>query len=235
MPLSSRRSAAGGRVRDPHRPGRGGARAPLEGPQVGLRGDGPRRHRLLRPGRRRPAHEAARGAAADRRARARARPPRRQRLPCGRRQPASARALRRRRRRGRARPRARRGDPRRLPRRRRLADRRARHRRRQGVLDADRCSRSATWRCSGGCGARSTPTGSQTRARCCRRRGSAARCPARTARTRSRGPGLPSVSSLGEAAAILAEAADEGRRLRHRPRPRRPRISTGSSSTSRAT
>ena len=51
---------------------------------------------LLRPGRRRAADEAARGAAPDREARGRARPARRQRLPRRRRQPPPARALRRR-------------------------------------------------------------------------------------------------------------------------------------------
>ena len=53
------------------------------------------RPRLLRPGRRHPAHAARRGAAADRRARRRVRPPGRQRLPRRRRQPPSARLLRR--------------------------------------------------------------------------------------------------------------------------------------------
>ena len=92
------------RVRDPgrrrrRRPGRRLAR-----PQGGVRRDGPHQPRLLRPGRRRAAHEAAGGAAPDRRALAGARPARRQRLPRGRRQPAPARALRRARRgRGRAR------------------------------------------------------------------------------------------------------------------------------------
>src|SRR5437763_5985899 len=46
--------------------------------------------------------------------------------------------------------------------------------------------------------------GSRTRARCCRRRGCVARCPAPTARTRWSGPGLPSVSEP----ATVAEAAD---------------------------
>ena len=80
-----------------------GARAPVEGAQGGVRRDGPRSARLLRPGRRRAADAAARGPAADRRARARARPPGRQRLPRRRRQPPPARPLRRARpRRGRA-------------------------------------------------------------------------------------------------------------------------------------
>ena len=92
---------------------------------------------LLRPGRRRAADEAARGAAADRGALERVRAARRQRLPCRRRQPPPARALRRRGRgAGRAGAAAGRGDPRGVHRRRRLDDRRARHRRRQGVLDA---------------------------------------------------------------------------------------------------
>ena len=65
-----------------------------------------------------------------------ARPPRRQRVPRGRRQPPPARPLRRERRRDGAGARARRGDPRRLPRRGRFADGRARRRHGQGVLDA---------------------------------------------------------------------------------------------------
>ena len=107
---------------------------------------------LLRPGRRRPAHEAARGAAPDRRARGRA-------TACG-----SANvfhagdgnlhplvlyddAVDGR---GGARRAAARRDPRRLHRRRRLADRRARRRRRQGVLDAEAVRRATiSRRCSG--------------------------------------------------------------------------------------
>ena len=67
-----------------------------------VRGDGPRLARLLRPGRRRPSHPAAGGPPAHRRALRRARPAGRERLPCGRRQPPSARALRRRRARARS-------------------------------------------------------------------------------------------------------------------------------------
>ena len=75
------------------RPGR--PRRRLAWAKGGVRRDGPRQPELLRPGRRRAAHEAPRGAAADRRTLARARPARRQRLPRRRRQPPSARALRR--------------------------------------------------------------------------------------------------------------------------------------------
>ena len=51
------------RVRAPRRLERGRPRAALEGAQVGIRRDGADRDRLLRAGRRRPAHAAARGAA----------------------------------------------------------------------------------------------------------------------------------------------------------------------------
>ena len=54
-------------VGDPHRRGRPRARAPLEGPEGGVRGDGAGVARLLRPGWGRPADEAPGGAAADRR------------------------------------------------------------------------------------------------------------------------------------------------------------------------
>ena len=47
------------RVRDPRRDERRRSRAPLEGAQVGVRGDGPDRDGLLRAGRRRPANAAA--------------------------------------------------------------------------------------------------------------------------------------------------------------------------------
>ena len=127
---------------------------------------------------------------------ARARPARRQRLPRRRRQPAPARPLRRPRRR--ARPeRAEElatADPRGLHRRRRLAHRRARRRRRQGVLDAAAVRRGRPRGDAAPARARSTRPGSRTRARSSRRRASAARCRARTARTRSSGPALPSVS-----------------------------------------
>ena len=52
------------RLRAPHRRGRGRARRGLARAQVRLRRDGPDQPRLLRPGRRRAAHQAARGAAA---------------------------------------------------------------------------------------------------------------------------------------------------------------------------
>ena len=70
--------------------------ADLAGAQGGVRRDGPDRAQLLRPGRRHPAHPAARGARPDRRARRRVRAAGRQRLPRRRRQPAPARLLRRR-------------------------------------------------------------------------------------------------------------------------------------------
>ena len=68
----------------------------LARPQGRVRGDGPDQPRLLRPGRRRPAHRSCRGAAPDRRALGGGRAARRQRLPRRRRQPAPARPLRRR-------------------------------------------------------------------------------------------------------------------------------------------
>ena len=95
--LRRRRDDLRAQRRDEH-PDRARRRRPgrdLAHPQGGVRGDGPRIAELLRPGRGHPAHEAARGARADRRARRRVRDARRQRLPCRRRQPASARLLRR--------------------------------------------------------------------------------------------------------------------------------------------
>ena len=112
------------------------ARAALEGPQVGVRGDGPGGDRLLRAGRRRAADAPPRGPAPDRGALGGPRPARRERLPRGRREPPPARPLRRGAGRDRAGAPARRGDPRRLPRRGRLAHRRARGRHGQGLLDA---------------------------------------------------------------------------------------------------
>ena len=76
-------------------PRRARARADVEDPQGGVRRDGPDRARLLRAGRRDPAHPAVRGAAADRRARGRVRAAGGQRLPRRRRQPPPARLLRR--------------------------------------------------------------------------------------------------------------------------------------------
>ena len=70
--------------------GRRRARAVLEGPQGGVRGRGPDQPRLLRPGRRHPAHAAARGARAIDELSAEARAARGQRLPRRRRQPAPA-------------------------------------------------------------------------------------------------------------------------------------------------
>ena len=75
---------------------------------------------------------------------------------------------------------------------------------------------------SSGCAARSTRRALQPRQGDSRRRGSAARCPGRTASTRSRGSALPSVSSLEEASALS--------------RPRTPRdAGCGSATTSRRT
>ena len=153
------------RVRDPRRDERRGSRAPLERTQVGVRGDGPDRDGLLRPGRRRPAHAPAGGAAADRGAvrtttasgsgtsstpatatstrsssttRRPARPSRRASSPRRSSTPASTRA---------ARSRASTAS---------AWTRRARCR---------GCSPSATCRCSSGCAVRSIPAGSATRAR----------------------------------------------------------------------
>ncbi len=99
---------------------------------------------------------------------------------------------------------ARRGDPGRLPRRRRVADGRARDRRRQGVRDAGDVLRGRPRGRSPASAARSTPRASPTRARSCPRHACAARCRGRTAHIRWRGPGLPTVSSLAEAAEHLA-------------------------------
>ena len=62
------------------RPERGGAGPDLAHPQGGVRGDGPDRPRVLRPGRRDPANAPVRRAAGDRRARGRVRPPGRERV-----------------------------------------------------------------------------------------------------------------------------------------------------------
>ena len=85
-------------------------------------------------------------------------------------------------------------DPRRLRRGRRLAHRRARRGRGQGVLDAARCSRSATSRRCSGCAARSTPPGSRTRARCFPTPRLCGEVPGPYRSTRSSGSGLRSVS-----------------------------------------
>ena len=113
---------------------------------------------------------------------------------------------------------ARDGDPRRLHRRGRLAHRRARRRRRQGVLDAEALRRATTSRRWRGCATPSIRTGSRTRARCCRRRACAARCRGRTARTRWSGPGLPSVSEPRDRSAEAAEAMTAGGTRLDRPR-----------------
>ena len=78
------------------RPRRGRAPAVLEDAQGRVPRDGPDLAQLLRPGRRDPAHQAAGGARAHRRAGAGVRHDRRQRLPRRGRQPAPARLLRRR-------------------------------------------------------------------------------------------------------------------------------------------
>ncbi len=70
-------------VRSEGRTRRRRACASLARPQGGVSGDGPDVTGLLRAGRRRAADEAARGAAADRRALAGARPARGERVPCG--------------------------------------------------------------------------------------------------------------------------------------------------------
>ena len=115
---------------------------------------------LLRPGWRRAAHAAAIGAAQDRRALGGGGPAGRQRVPRRRRQPTSARPLRRAQRgRAGAGRRARQPDPRRLHRRGRLDHRRARRRRRQGVLDAEDVQRGATSRRWRGCGSAFDPRG----------------------------------------------------------------------------
>ena len=75
------------------RPRRGRARARVAGAQGGVRRDGPHLPHLLRAGRRRPAHAAARGAGAHRGARGRVRAAGGQRVPRRRRQPAPARLL----------------------------------------------------------------------------------------------------------------------------------------------
>ena len=124
-------------VRGQGRAGRRRARAALARPQGRVPGDGPDVARLLRPGRRRAAHEAAGGAAPDRRAReehglrvgnvfhagdGNLHPLVLYDAAKGETEAAEG---------------AGRGDPRRVPRRRRLAHGRARRRRRQGVLDAE--------------------------------------------------------------------------------------------------
>ena len=88
------------------------------------------------------------------------------------------------------------GDPRGVHRRGRLADRRARDRRRQGVLDAAALRRRRPRGDAAAARRRSTRPGCATRGSSSRRRGCAARCRGRTAPTRSRRPGLPSVSEI---------------------------------------
>ena len=130
-----RSPARRGRDRDSRAARRSGAAARVEGPQVRVRGDGPHLAELPRAGRRDPAQGHRAGAARDRGARRERRFADRERVPCRRRQPAPAGAVRRPHPRAGAGRGARRGrDPARLLALRRLGDRRARRRPRQGVL-----------------------------------------------------------------------------------------------------
>ena len=161
---------------------RGAPAAHLEGAQGGVCGDGPRVAELLRAGRRGAADEAARGARPHPRAVGAQRPRHRQRLPRRRRQPAPAHLLRRARagpgRAGRAR---RRRDPDLLRRGGRLDHRRARRGRGQeGLHAAHVLATTTSTRCSR-CATPSIRSACAIPARCCRRRGCAARCPGRIA------------------------------------------------------
>ncbi len=223
------------RVRDSRGDERRRSRAALEGAQVGVRSDGADRDRLLRAGRRRPAHAPARGAAPDRGALCAARSARRERVPRRRRQPPPTRPLRLGGGRDRAGARARGGDPRRLPRRRRLAHRRARRRDGQGVLDAADVLgarpagvRAPAARVRSG---RAVQPGQGDPDTAPLRRGAGAV----PRSTRSRGSALPSVSSLEEASAALAAAHAERPAGEDRRRPHAQADSTGSSSTTPAT
>ena len=154
----------------------------------------------------------------DRGARGRVRPARRQRLPRRRRQPPSARALRRRA------SRASRSGRARWPRRssRRASTPAARSPASTAIGVDKACSMPLLFseptisrRCSG-CGGRSTRPDSATRARSSRPRGCAARCPGRTAQHPLERQGLPSVSeiaSVEDAAEVLAGAAGRGERV----------------------
>ena len=164
----------------------------------------------------------------------------------GRRQPPSARPLRRARRgRGGARGAARRGDPRRLRRRGRLDHRRARRRRRQGLLDAADV-RPGRPRGDAAAAARVRPgRAREPRASSSRRRGSAARCRAPTGRIRSRRAGLAERLLSRRASTEAAGRASGSAACGRPPRVDRParaetsssrrRASTASSSTRRAT
>ena len=198
---------AGGSVRAARRRDRRGARPDLAGPQIVVRRDGPDLVELLRPGRRRAPYPAARGAAAHRRARRRVRPSCRKRVPRRRREPPPTRALRRG---GRGRAReggtARDGDPRRVHRRRRVADRRARRRGRQGLLDAEALLGARPRGDADSSGRLRPGRDREPRQGVSRPRASAGRSLAPTARTRSRGQALSSVSepaTLEEAAEVL--------------------------------
>ena len=148
------------------RPRRDRAPAVLEDAQGRVPRHGPDLAELLRPGRRDPADQAARGARGDRRARGGVRHGRRQRLPRRRRQPPSAGVLRRAQRgRGGARRGAVGPHPRRLPGRRRLDHRRARRRRRQEEAHAEDVRARPTSTRSSACAARGIRPGSPTRAR----------------------------------------------------------------------
>ncbi len=102
-------------------------------------------------------------------------------------------------------------------------------RRRQGVRDAVDVLRARPRGVRAAAARRSTRTGSPTRGRCCRRRGSAARCPARTAPTRWRG----SVSQSGSERRRAGRRARRGGRGDARRGERGGRAASGSATTSR--
>ena len=219
----------------------------LARPQVVVRGDGADLAELLRAGRRRPAHEAARGAAADLRAR-------RASTGCGSRRVFHAGD-------GNLHPLvlyddARRGRGRRSPSSVATAildvciDAGGSLTGEHGVGVDKACSMPKLFgaerpRGDAAAARRVRPaSGSRTRARCSRRRASAARCRGRTAHIRSSGPGLPSVSEPTTVEPRLDRRGGGGAD-RRRPRLDRPRraatscsrrgASTACSSTSRAT
>ncbi len=127
--------------RDRGRGKRGATGPDLAWPQGGVCGDGPRGAQLLRAGRRRATDETARGARTHSRPRHQVWPSDRQRVPCRRRQPASAHLLRRQRAgRSRSSRRCRGRDPLVLRRGRRIDHRRARRRRATSATRCRRCS-----------------------------------------------------------------------------------------------
>ena len=162
---------------------RGRAGGVLARPQGGVRRDGPDQPRLLRPGRRGAAHaRCPRRCAGSASCRATHGLARRQRVPRRRRQPAPAGALRRRGRR--ARPSGPSSSPPRSWRPASTPAARSPASTASGVDKACYMPRMFSRRRPGdhaaAARARSTRTASATRARCSRRRGCAARCPART-------------------------------------------------------